>query len=170
MLLGRVPDGCERQLIQKLVFFFFFQKLVFNKKTIVKSFQWWFSTMGEGALCAPFCISSFLSCFILSWSCITFYFLFEPFWYGEQLMILFSKKKKKQLMILIINQSWKTIWTNLLQILLCIFSKYCYQKYSFFNILNVWAYIEYKWMIFRKIFKSIKKKKIYIRLGIKYKQ
>ncbi|CAN6909589.1 unnamed protein product [Brassica oleracea] len=26
---------------------------------------------------------------------ITFYFLFEPFWYGEQLMILFSKKKKK---------------------------------------------------------------------------
>nr|VDD51537.1 unnamed protein product [Brassica oleracea] len=40
MLLGRVPDGCERQLIQKLVFFFFFfQKLVFNKKTIVKSFQ-----------------------------------------------------------------------------------------------------------------------------------
>ncbi|CAN6925895.1 unnamed protein product, partial [Brassica oleracea] len=36
--------------------------------------------------------------------CITFYFLFEPFWYGEQLMILFSKKKKKQLMILIITR------------------------------------------------------------------
>ncbi|CAN7074838.1 unnamed protein product, partial [Brassica oleracea var. botrytis] len=35
--------------------------------------------------------------------CITFYFLFEPFWYGEQLMILFSKKKK-QLMILIITR------------------------------------------------------------------
>ena len=43
-------------------------------------------------------------------------------------------------------------------------------KILLFNILNVWAYIEYKWMIFRKIFKSIKKKKIYIRLGIKYKQ
>ena len=129
MLLGRVPDGCERQLIQKLVFFFF-QKLVFNKKTIVKSIQWWFSTMGEGALCAMFCISSFLSCFILSWSRITFYFLFEPFWYGEQLMILFSKKKKK-IDDSNNNQSWKTIWTNLLQILLCIFSKYCYQKYCF---------------------------------------